>query len=376
MSKFNLIVLSLIIFIMNMSKVFSQNEIKPMKQLQPKYEKIIHFDKNDYHLREIPDGYEGPVQGVKGLYAGDKYLIVWDNRNVFVFDLKTYAKLATLSPPLSINDIVETNGVIYCLYSGGRTDPRIYVYDFFDSFKEYIFINQFCNLAEYKAFRQQFAVDQNETQKREMKRGLPRSPEQHSIRGKHIRTLDVTEEKIYANIEHNFLNLDQDFSIENDNGKLYLFTKQEIQKKERKLLPFLFDGMMLSYDRKKLDDNSVKIEFFFNDMKDNFLKKEEIVLESNEQIGRIVSSIPITLIDNRIILRCARDYLNKNYSGDFILIVNFKTKLMQNIELPVDSKNLGIVTNYLKYSSFSNSSIFLISYNPDLSFDILKVEVE
>ena len=153
-----------------------------------------------------------------------------------------------------------------------------------------------------------------------------------------------------------------------------MFTKQDIQKKERKSLPFLFNGTLLSYSRTKLDDDSVKIEFFFNDLKYNLLKKEEIVLESNEQIGKIASSTPIALLSDRIIIRYLRDYLNKDYCGAFILVANFNTKEMKIIELPNPPRNLGIMTNYFQYASFSNSSAFLISYNSDLSFDILKVE--
>lgn len=381
MLKSNLILLSLTILFLNITMAVSQDAVKPLKQLQPHYEKIIHFDKEDYHLRGInPDdykGYEGyPINGVQGLYAGDKYLTVWDNENVFVFDLTTYTKLATLSPPLSIDDIVEKDGVIYCLYNGGRTDTRIYVYDSFDSYKEYIFLSQFKNLAEYKTFRKEFTLDQKEGQKRIRKRKPPSLTDRRSLRGMRIRTLDVSEGKIYANIEQNFLNIEQDFNIENEDGKFYMFTKQDIQKKERKWLPFLFNGTILSCSRKKLEDDSVKIEFIFDDLEDNFLKKEEIVLESNEQIGKIASSTPLALLGDRIIIRYLRDYLNKDYCGAFILIANLNTKEKQIIELPNPPRNLGIMTNYFQYASFSNSSAFLISYNSDLSFDILKVEVK
>jgi len=362
--------LQLIIFI-TFNEIFSQNAIK---QVQANYEKIIHFDKNDYHLREISPNYQGPVAGVQGLYAGDNYLIIWDNRNAFVFDLKTYTKLATLTPPMSVDDIVEKNGVIYCLCTPIRTDDRIYIYDSFDSFREYIYPSQFQNLTEYKAFRNEYKGDQNIEQK-EMRKRRPSSTAV-PMPINHIRSLHISEGKLLANIEFNYFSIEQDFNVEKDNEQFYLFTNHTIQKKELKWLPFLLNGTLLSYSRTKLNDKYIKMEFNLHNRNYNFIKKEEIALESDDNIGKIVSTIPISLIDDCIILRCARDFKNKNFCEDFILIVNLKTKEMQNIRLPDNIKNMGVVTNYLKYSSFSNSSIFLISYNSDLSFDILKVEVK
>lgn len=381
MSKINFILLSLAIIFLTIDIAVSQAKVKPLEQLQPQYEKIIHFDKDDYALKGInPDDYKGRegelIYGVQGLYAGDKYITVWDTKNVFVFDITTYAKLATLTPPLSINDIVEKDGVIYCLVNSSRIDNRIYVYDSFDSYQEYIFISLFANLAEYKTYRKEFEIVKNENQKRVPRKRPPSSIDQRLLRKKNIRTLDISEGKIYANIEYNFLNIEQDFNIENEEGKFYMFTKQDIQKKERKWLPFLFDGTILSYNRTKLDDNSVKVEFFFNDLEDNFLKKEEIVLESNDYIGKIVDNTPIAIINDHIILRGLRAHLDRNSDDDFILIINLSTKETKTIELPYFIKNLSIMTNYFQYASFSNSSAFLISYNSDLSFDILKVEVK
>ncbi|MFZ5516518.1 MAG: hypothetical protein ACOY90_07750 [Candidatus Zhuqueibacterota bacterium] len=381
MSKINFILLSLAIIFLTIDIAVSQAKVKPLKQLQPQYEKIIHFDKDDYALKGInPDDYKGRegelIYGVQGLYAGDKYITVWDTKNVFVFDITTYANLATLTPPLSINDIVERDGVIYCLVSSSRIDNRIYVYDSFDSFREYIFVSQFPNLSEYKAFREQSAREKYDRQNKRMKPRLQRLIAPQLPRGMHIRTLDISEGKIYANIELNFLNIEQDFNIENDNGKFYMFTKQDILKKEPKFFPVLFNGTILSCNRKKLDDNHVKLEFLFTDLEYNLIRENEIVLESNDYVGKIVDNTPVGIIDDHIILRCLRAHFDRNYDDEFILIINLSTKETKTIELPYVIKNLSIMTNYFQYTSFSNSSAFLISYNSDLSFDILKVEVK
>ncbi len=374
MLKLAILFLNLVIIFPNFSLVVSKEQLKPLKQSQPSYEKIIHFDKNDYHLRDIPDGYEGPVAGVQGLYAGDRYLTVWDNQNVFVFDIKSYTKLATLSPPLSIDDIVEKDGILYCLVNSSRTDNRIYVYDTFDSFKEYIFLSQFNNLAEYKNFRDEFKKDKKADRSRiSHARTFLAAGLGHR---KNIRTLDISEGKVFVNIDYNFLNFDLDFNLEKENEKFYMFLKHDIQKKEIESRPFLLNGILLSSIRSKQVNNSVKIEFIFNDIEFNFRKKEELILESNENLGEIVDNTPLAIFNESIIFRCGRAFFNKNTDKSYILIFKYKTNETITIELPDIVKNLGIVTNYFQYSSFSNSTVYLISYNSDLSFDVVKVEVK
>lgn len=366
------LILSLIFFFLNSSPAFTQINEKALPQKELTYQKIIHFDKTDYHLKNIPKGYEGPVPGIQGLYSGDKYLTVWDRENVFVFDLTNYTKIATLSPPLSISDIIEIDGTIYCLSNSARTDNRIYVYDSFDNFKEYIFLSSFKNVTEYKAFLNEF---RNDDQQRRRRRKPPSLTASRSLRGKHIRTLSVSAGKIFVDIEGNYLSFTDDFNVESEDRLFYLFLNKDITQKEQLYL-LSSEKLISSHNKNITDKNETSYEITLIDINDKKTLKKDFIIPTKNDTFNFVGCFPKILIEKQLYLECSwENLIDKDYYGKSLLVLNLENNEIVNLKLPDRLKNLKIQTNSTKYISFSNSSAYLISYNSDLSFDILKVQL-
>ena len=123
----------------------SQENSVELKTVDNAYETILHFSPEDYHLSARGPGDERPRYGAQGIYAGDRYLVVWDINNFYVFDIQSYQKLATVATEFSIKDIVESDGVIYCL----TINDYIYKYPSFENAIKNRFISTYKNLSDF-----------------------------------------------------------------------------------------------------------------------------------------------------------------------------------------------------------------------------------
>jgi len=365
------IFIGLIIFFISVNNVKSQQKTVTFKQIKNSYKRIIHFSPNDYVIRT-----EGSGSGIKGIYAGDNYLIVWDIDNFYVFDINSYNKLATVTPEFSIKDIIEIGGKIYCL-----SGDNIYEYSNFAEYTKYRLESVFRNLADLKRDREllskRYKGKDDEIppgfmsieQVRQLRSQIPRWSK------KQIISIHNFHGTIYLNINNNYLNMRQDLIMDLDDKQYYLFLKKPPCEAERW---WLIDD---NFFRVRHTKNNIKRLFSFDVLKKDFYSQEidttSFIIDPTQTTGNFVSWIPFAFVNNWIYLNCSWDYLDDNqYFGKSIIGLNLKTKEAVNIDLPDGVQNLGFVTTSLKYFTFTASFLFILVYNKDLSCDVLKVEAK
>lgn len=364
---------------------YAKPEAIKLKTVKNAYTRIIHFSPEDYYLTYRSPGDERPRYGAQGIYAGESHLIVWDINNFYVFDLNSHEKLAKIKSPFSIRDIIECQGKIYCL----TINDHIYEYDSFENYRKYRFISSYKNLADYKksveilsepirkaktskAYRKKISEkEQLAAEIEKMESQLPKMwPKMQ------ISSLHCYQNEVYLNVENNYLNMKQEVNYEQMNTKNFLFLKQPVRGKANWTLS---NNSLIQVKRwggigPTNDKISYEIrikDFFSKDYNSQFFK-----VELNSKQKYFVSGIPFAIIKDILFLNCVWKFPNEKHElGLSVFGFDLKKQDVKNIELPNHLKKLHILTNNLKYYSFTISSLFILSYNNDYSFDILELEV-
>ena len=397
MSNKNIIFSFIIIVAFSSINLYSQQEPAKLETIKNAYQRIIHLSPNDYIIQKEAEG--NPGSGIRGLFAGNKYLLVWDIANIYVFDIATYQKIATLKPSVALKDVVESQGKIYCL-SGS-----ILVYDTFNGYKVYRFNSQFTNPANYKSFlaqnklrnfpdpekmskslryRRNTTPAEIEQEVQKLKLQKERLEYYSSLNGRmewrkaSIWGLPVINNEAYLNVDFNLLKFNEDFTIEEDdifnmNGNTYFMTlKHEVQ--ERTYYDPVGDHL-IKFKRIPQQGYAI-IDLEICDMNYNNIKKEKIKIPYHDEKGKLATIIPITYLNKCLFyLGGWRSPKNIDYTDISILALNIDTKKIINIEMP-HLPGTPFITNYNKYSSYSNNNIYAVTYNRDTSVDIVKVEVK
>ena len=398
MNKNTFLLILAVIFLTIFDNSFSQQEPPKIKTITGAYQRIIHFNPDDYNL--FKEGPGMPGSGIMGIYAGDNYLILWDVAAIYVYDINNYTKLTTIKPKFTPRDIIENQGKIYCL----SKNDVILIYDTFKTFKEYRFNSRFRTVAEYKSFLAQGKLrsfpdpqkrrsgrsrtkQQIEKAKETLQKRLAQKEKLEyyaSLNGEVVwrraplRSLHLFQGKIYVNVDHNILDLENDFVTEEDDvinmdsNSYFMVLKQEAD--DKKMTAFI-NGNIVSVKRESRN-KLAKLNINIKDIHYNNIKKCTFLIPMDDNSGELRGTIPHALINNWILMKSLwRLPKNDYYSGLAILKLNVETKEKIKIKLPDKPRNLGFVTNSLKYYSYSNSYIYAIAYNSDSSFDVLKVEV-
>ena len=88
MSNKNIIFSFIIIVAFSSINLYSQQEPAKLETIKNAYQRIIHLSPDDYIIQKEAE--DNPGSGIMGLFAGNKYLLVWDIANIYVFDIATY----------------------------------------------------------------------------------------------------------------------------------------------------------------------------------------------------------------------------------------------------------------------------------------------
>jgi len=389
-----------LIFIISANNTFAQQEPIELKTITGAYQRIIHLNSDDYLLKkEGPEGYPG--SGIEGIYAGDKYLIIWDIVTLQVFDISNYTRLATIKIKYAIRDVVETEGKIYCL----SKNDYIFVYDSFEFFNQYEIVTDFNSVPEYKSYlakhklstfpelskervRLKKNLDKPEEPAKEQSEQLTVQKEKleyyASLNGEpvwqraHIWSLHVVDGKVFVNVDYNYLDFKQDFVSEKDDiitmkdNHHFMVLKEEAIKKGYK---FLVNNSLVELSKgysNKLNSIDIKVTA----MNSHDRKMTHFAIPSDMQNGKLLTIIFKGIQDNWIISSAYWDYENNDqYSGVSVLNLNLSTKEIINFKFPDWPLNLPFVTNTSKYYSYKKPYMYALLYNYDLSVDIIKVEV-
>ncbi|MBD3340210.1 MAG: hypothetical protein GF353_13945 [Candidatus Lokiarchaeota archaeon] len=355
--------------------IFAQEQPILLKTVNNAYETILHFSPEDYHLSARGPGDERPRYGAQGIYAGDRYLVVWDINNFYVFDIQSYQKLATVATEFSIKDIVESDGVIYCL----TINDYIYEYPSFENAIKNRFISTYKNLSDFnlnkkllqsRKHRKGESLDKLPTieQINEMRKQIPKWKMEIP------RSLHVYNHSIYLEIEGNYLDIKQDLNREEGDDFSYLFLREQIR--GQRYWP-LINNTFIRVKRDYEKNNVIHFSILKKDILTQQVDTTTVRIKHPEEMGDFSSGIPFAFINNWVYLHCYWNYIeNHKYDGKSILGLDLVGRQAINFNLPGYIKKLGVLENTYKYFASKNISIFIISYNQDFSFDVLKVEVQ
>jgi len=392
-----------LIFMMSINNSFAQQEPMELNTITGAYQRIIHLNPEDYNL-DIASGEGNPGSGIEGIHAGDRYLIIWDLVAFYVYDISTYMKLTTIVPEFAVRDIVESQGKIYCL----SKNDHITVYNSFESFDDYQLSTQFQSVPEYKSDlakhklptfpdpakikrRSIIMEGLTEEQKKANKKLANQIKKQRENleyyaamggepvwSGAFVQSLHVADDRVYVNVDFNYLDFERDFISEVDDiitmkdNHHFMVLKNRLRENDYYAL---IDNHYIDW-KTKYKDEFTTIAITIMNMEYSNINKNIYMIKNDQQNGKLVTTLGVAYQNDRFITTGYWLYYDNNqYSGISVLCLNIDKNEIVNIKLPDWPTTLPFVTNSIKYYTYKNSYFYAVAYNKDLSVDIVKVEV-
>ena len=355
--------------------LLAQDKIIKTTIVKKAYQPIIHFDRTDYTITE-----EVPKIGFKGIYAGDNYLIIWDHRNFYVYDINSYKRLAKVTPEYSITDLVEIGGIIYC--ASGKT---VYQYTNFKQYQTQTIETVYKDMAGLRKSEELLdIISQRKSKKNtqmenisieqveQKKEQITRWP--HS---KWITSLNTFQNQLFVKMDYNYLNFQQDFNWEKDEDEDidFLFFKNtppRTSMKYRSWYPWNDKYIKLN---RYLDsyNNTISIDIMMTDNLLSFqIDTTSILFKTNLKIKPTCNTL---FYGNNELYLKLEWFEKKNdikNTGFVIVKINLTSKEVIQIELPNILKGTKYISNNITSTA---SKIFIVTMKKDFSFDVYKVEV-
>ncbi len=340
------------------------------------YERIIHFERNDYLSPNIQTG--APVNGIQGITAGSEYLVIWNMNEFYIFDIKNYQKLKTIPTETSIKQIAIINNQFYVLAQLNY----IYVFNLQGEIKRYNFYSYINN---YDDMRKIIKRKEDRTKDFHTKSYKRKRKTEKWISGtrRDIRGIYNIGNQIYLNVDFSLLNLNDDFSKETRKMESihpyggntdidFIFPKEEIKKKGHfHYTNYFWKTHILNWEERN--------HFELDILNINREKTEtiEVHFEDNDE-NLLQNCNPHFLINNKLII--IGKWISENQSPKVLthkmIIYNTLNKTYSTIVLGNENITEGLLKNSYHYQAFFNGNVYYILYSGDGNFDVLKIKIE
>ncbi len=335
------------------------------------YERILHFDREEYLPADIPVGAE--INGIQGITAGEDYLVIWNMNEFYIFDISDYQKINTVPTPTSIRQVVILRDKIYVwrkyndidIYTARGIHEKLQFHSYIPNYQQ---LKQLFNIED----EEKRELRENKRRRKRRKPGGVSLTEEAPWKPVDIRGIHNINGKIFLNIDWNYLELDEDFNREEHNSLVYLFLRKESVRNEDQ---FFFKGKFW-YKKYPFPANKNKFEIFIKGVFSDTLLKQHIEIP-NHKNKTLRVALPIHIDNSFLYFLCRWDYKANNELLSYtIYIKNINSKKFNEIILPDEPKLTSLLRNTFYYQCYFNSFVYKISYNNDESFDVLRIKVD
>jgi len=341
--------------------------------------RIIHFDKDDYVSPNTPINTD--YNGIQGIVAGDQYLVIWNVKEFYIFDIQTYERITTIKTKNLIKQIAILNNKFYVL-----TDyDNIHIFDIsgiINSFRFYSYVRNYQELRKIKHMDEERPTVILEDGTKARKRRRPTNIKKEAPwRNTRIRGIHNIDNQVYLNIDWNYLEFEKDFlhekgMIETGYDNLsevnFLFPKEEVIENEY----LRFTNYFWKTNRPKWEEhNNFKLEFFninrekTNTIQINFNDREKGILQNCD---------PFFMVNNNVIIigKWINENNNLNILTHKMIVYNTPNNSFSEIVLGEEIINTSVMKRSWHYQTYYADNVYYILYTKNGNFDVLKIKIK
>ncbi len=301
--------------------------------------------------------------------------MIWNMNELYIFNIQTLEKIRTIPTKTSIKQVVVLNDKICALVKSNSI--FMYGMDSYEEVKFYSYVGSYQELNQLlKIEERKELINHNKKEGRKrVKKNWPGAislTDEAPWKPTDIRGILNINNRLFLNIDWNYLELEKDFTREEHDGINYLFLKKESVENENR---YFYSGKFWTIDYPSYENlNRFTLIVVTEDFK---TRKEYELLIPEKENKKLVHNKIVHLDDNYCYLLSRWTYEdNKEVESYTLSVIESPTrKVVNEIILPDEPRGGNIYTNPFYYTCYHSGSVYKISYNDDESFDVLKVGI-